>query len=94
MSKFTSVESNRVLSLLSEVLEKLHLLASIPEVSIDADANHATTKAQRLLLSRLEKEPAYVLENQVRLHCFEMHKLEVVCVLSHILFRCIVLGRT
>lgn len=64
--------SNRVLSLLSELVEKLNLLASILVTSIDAEASHTAIKAQRMLLSRLEKRPACLLESQVRIYCLAM----------------------
>ena len=63
MSKFTKVESDRVLMLLTEAVEKLTLLAKIP--SIDLINNNNQKEFQILLLNELSEEPAFVLKTLV-----------------------------
>ncbi|OQR88313.1 hypothetical protein ACHHYP_06892 [Achlya hypogyna] len=64
MSRFTSVETERVLSLLGEAIEKLQLLATIPLPSKDAASHQLAASALKRLRAQLDTDAAFALENQ------------------------------
>ncbi|KDO22106.1 hypothetical protein SPRG_10924 [Saprolegnia parasitica CBS 223.65] len=63
MSRFTCVESDRVLSLLSEAIEKLHLLATVPAPTLDVNSNHLAAVALKTVRSQLDGDAAFALDN-------------------------------
>ncbi|EQC42517.1 hypothetical protein SDRG_00250 [Saprolegnia diclina VS20] len=63
MSRFTCVESDRVLSLLSEAVEKLHLLSTVPAPTQDVNSNHLAAVALKAVCSQLDSDAAFALEN-------------------------------
>ncbi|OQS03330.1 hypothetical protein THRCLA_04372 [Thraustotheca clavata] len=64
MSKFACVESDRILSLLDEAIEKIQLLSALPALTLDPDANHLIRKKQARLVQEQDPDGAFALENQ------------------------------